>query len=733
MFRGLVLAAAIVGLITVGLVGGQQAAEAQQTASATRSLPSEVEGGGTLTVTISVANYGGIGQLTETFPGDFTFEGSSPEVTPSGQTLTFNLVGDTSVSYTLTAPTTPGSRSGFGGNLEPAVGDGVSVGGPSSVEVTVTTPPAQPTASATRSLPSEVEGGGTLTVTISVADYGGLGQLTETFDSDFTFVSSSPEVTPSGQTLTFNLVGDTSVSYTLTAPTTPGSRSGFGGNLEPAVGDGVSVGGPSSVEVTVTTPPAQPTASATRSFSPSEVEPDDQLVVTISVADYGGIGQLTETFPGDFTFEGSSPEVEPSGQTLTFNLVGDTSVSYTLTAPTTPGSRSGFMGNLEPAEGDGVRVGGPSSVHVRVVAPEPDPEPQVNRAPVFPGSSTTRSIDENSTSGANVGTPVTASDPDRDTLTYSVTGTDAGSFTINSGTGQITVGAGTTLDYETKASYMVTVGVTDGSEDDSIDVTITVTNVVELGMVSGDATAEYAENGMEAVATYTADGPVTAGWSVSGADMDDFGISNEGVLSFASAPDFEAPADADTNNVYMVTVKAEAGGEMDMVDVTVMVTNVDEIGTLSGPETVSNYMENSEDPVGTYTVSGGSMSEMANLTLEGDDAGDFSISSAGVLSFRSSPDFENPTDADMDNTYMVTVKAEAGGEMAMQPVTVTVTNVDETTEPEPDTLMERYDTNKDGEIQKSEVISAINDYLFGEVGIISKADVIRLINLYLFG
>ena len=131
------------------------------------------------------------------------------------------------------------------------------------------------------------------------------------------------------------------------------------------------------------------------------------------------------------------------------------------------------------------------------------------------------------------------------------------------------------------------------------------------------------------------------------------------------------------DNTYMVTVKAEAGGEMEMVEVTVMVTNVDEIGTLSGPETVSNYMENSEDPVGTYTVSGGSMSEMANLTLEGDDAGDFSISSAGVLSFRSSPDFENPTDADMDNTYMVNVKAEAGGEMAMQPVTVTVTNVDE--------------------------------------------------------
>ena len=229
MFRGLVLAAAIVGLIAVGLVGGQQAAEAQETASATRSFsPSEVEPDSRLVVTISVADYGGIGQLTETFPGEFTFVSSSPEVEPSGQTLTFNLVGDTSVSYMLTAPTTTEtiSISGFSGTLGPAEGNVVTVDGPPSVTVSA---PAQQTASATRSLPSQVESGGTLTVTISVADYGGIGQLTETFPGDFTFVSSSPEVEPSGQTLTFNLVGDTFVSYTLTAPTTPGriSISGF--------------------------------------------------------------------------------------------------------------------------------------------------------------------------------------------------------------------------------------------------------------------------------------------------------------------------------------------------------------------------------------------------------------------------------------------------------------------------------------------------------------------------
>ena len=254
-----------------------------------------------------------------------------------------------------------------------------TVGGPSSV--TVSSPPAQQTASATRSFsPSEVEAGGQLVVTIVVDAYGGIGQLRETFPADFTF-ESSPEGTRSGQTLTFNLVGDTSVSYTLSAPTTSGEKSGFSGTLAPAQGDGVKVDGPSSV--TVSSPPAQQTASATRSFSPSEVEAGGQLVVTIVVDAYGGIGQLRETFPADFTFE-SSPEGTRSGQTLTFNLVGDTSVSYTLSAPhrdkvqTLTGRKSGFSGTLATGgrnlgrEGAGVReVDGPSSVQVGRPSPPP--------------------------------------------------------------------------------------------------------------------------------------------------------------------------------------------------------------------------------------------------------------------------------------------------------------------------------------------------------------------------
>ena len=51
-----------------------------------------------------------------------------------------------------------------------------------------------------------------------------------------------------------------------------------------------------------------------------------------------------------------------------------------------------------------------------------------------------------------------------------------------------------------------------------------------------------------------------------------------------------------------------------------------------------------------------------------------------------------------------------------------------------DLLVNRYDGNGNGTIEKSEVIAAINDYLFGEGDeAISKAEVIELINFYLFG
>ena len=75
----------------------------------------------------------------------------------------------------------------------------------------------------------------------------------------------------------------------------------------------------------------------------------------------------------------------------------------------------------------------------------------------------------------NVGAPVGATDIGRDgrqeRLTYTLGGTDAGLFTINTTTGQISVASGKTLDYEDNANadhqYTVTVTAADPSDTDA--------------------------------------------------------------------------------------------------------------------------------------------------------------------------------------------------------------------------------------------------------------------------
>ena len=126
----------------------------------------------------------------------------------------------------------------------------------------------------------------------------------------------------------------------------------------------------------------------------------------------------------------------------------------------------------------------------------------LNTAPVFsdsegnPITEAVRSVVENTAAGENVGAPVTAMDADNDTLTYSLGGTDMASFDIDPATGQIMVGAGTMLDYETKASYMVTVTASDGIASGSIDVTVMVTNMDEAGDTLLD---RYDENGNDEI------------------------------------------------------------------------------------------------------------------------------------------------------------------------------------------------------------------------------------------
>ncbi len=223
-------------------------------------------------------------------------------------------------------------------------------------------------------------------------------------------------------------------------------------------------------------------------------------------------------------------------------------------------------------------------------------------------TSTTRQVAENAKPEDLVGLPVAANDPDNDNLTYSLdSGSDAKSFDIDRATGQIKVGAGVELDFEDDRSYTVTVTAEDPSlAKDTIRVNITVTDVDEVPEVSGASTADYAEKGTGAVATYTARDPEKAGkieWTLLGDDATLFSIER-GTLKFQSPPDYENPADTGTDNTYAVTVKAiDAGGLTREKPVTITVTNVDEDGTItllpSQPKEEVQLIATLTDPDGT--------------------------------------------------------------------------------------------------------------------------------------
>ena len=312
-----------------------------------------------------------------------------------------------------------------------------------------------------------------------------------------------------------------------------------------------------------------------------------------------------------------------------------------------------------------------------------------NRAPYFEeGLGTTREIPETAGQGTNVGDPVTALDLNTsDTLTYSLEDPDS-KFAItpsNSVTGQITVAANSSLDYETKQDYSMQVVVSDRAADgltDKIEVKVLVTDVNEPPVITGETAPAFREDASIAstVARYTAtdqEGDAFT-WSVEGADAGAFSIDAAGNLKFTSQPDHETQED------YNITIVATDDGDPAQAGefpVSVEVTDVNEAPEVTGSDT-ETYQENQDHPVSPYAaIDPEGTSTTFTWTLSGTDRSDFTIT-GGVLQFANIPDFERPADSGGNNVYNVTVRASDGSLTGTKDVTVTVNDVNEApTEP----------------------------------------------------
>ena len=179
-----------------------------------------------------------------------------------------------------------------------------------------------------------------------------------------------------------------------------------------------------------------------------------------------------------------------------------------------------------------------------------------------------------------------AIDPERDEVTWSVTGRDRGDFNIDRNTGKLTFR--NTPNYERPADsdrnneYLVTVRAYDGRYYGSKDVTVTVEDENEpptITTTSSSATAlRQNENVTSRLYTYRATDPEreTITWSVEGADKDFFTIDESGgQLYFLSPPSFEV------QETYSLIVSASDGTVGGSLNVTVTVENVEEPGVVT--------------------------------------------------------------------------------------------------------------------------------------------------------
>lgn len=308
----------------------------------------------------------------------------------------------------------------------------------------------------------------------------------------------------------------------------------------------------------------------------------------------------------------------------------------------------------------------------------------VNEAPVITSNGGGMAASVTVNEGATAITAVTSTDPENTARSYSIAGgDDAALFAINASTGALSLVGGRNFEAPSDSNgdnvYDVIVRASDGVNSDTQAIAVTIANIDEPIVITSPATATASENqGIAAIVTAVdGDGTAPVYTIVGGADASLLAVdAGTGQISFISSPDFEAPADADGNNLYEVTISASDAVGSVTQNLAISVINAQEplaftsAATFGATETLPfGAMVSAVDPDGgtvTYAIAGGADAHLMSIDAQ-----------TGALAFLVAPDFEAPSDADSDNIYEVIVEASSPSSVASQALTITVGNGDE--------------------------------------------------------
>ncbi len=322
-----------------------------------------------------------------------------------------------------------------------------------------------------------------------------------------------------------------------------------------------------------------------------------------------------------------------------------------------------------------------------------------NDAPEFAAATASRSLTENTgsattTSAENLGDAFAATDDDNDSLTFSIEGTNASSFTIDSGSGQLKTKIGINYSHEATPTLAVTVRVKDGrGGSDTISVTVTVNDVNEPPLAPAAPTVS-AVSGSTTSLSVSWNAPMNTGRpSIENYDLQfrpgTSGNWLDGPQNVSATSSIFANLEPDS--LYQVQVRATndegdgpysspGGGRTNAESDVNQQNNAPEFSTTTASRSLDENegdattvsVENLGDP---FTATDEDSTDTLNFSLEGTNAASFGIdSSTGQLKTKVGVNYDH----EATPTLSVTVRASDnnGGSDTID-VTVTVSDIDE--------------------------------------------------------
>ena len=324
------------------------------------------------------------------------------------------------------------------------------------------------------------------------------------------------------------------------------------------------------------------------------------------------------------------------------------------------------------------------------------------------------------------------------TVTWTLSGDDMDDLSINSD-GELTFDMvpdfENPMDSAMNNIYTITVEAEQGTNYDSVFVTVTVGNMEEPGMVTVDPMGRPAVDGEITAMLEDPDGVMgTVMWQWASADAMGGTYTDIDMATMHTYTPMGGAEDDDVGMYLQVTAEYEDGegrGKMAMLELMGAVTDelsfdADVIERMVAEDAMAG------DNVGEPVMAAGGLASQLTYSLGGADASSFTIDNMGQIMVGTGTVLDYETK--VTYTVMVTARGTADdgtAEVAMTTVTVTVTNVDETVGPEPDGgILAMYDANNNRLIERSEAVDAVLDYLLIRK-VITRDQAIEVVTAYI--